>query len=205
MKMKTIRAVLTILLLCSVLGVGAIAFLWWQQGTTLERLEERIARIKTASIPLRFMVLSRGENISARFRFYDADGNEIASFERAWRGSELSIDSVMVPVEGRWLAFPSRVYTELIPPSRGTLLFDYYERDGFPLIHDSAGLEAKDRSILSELFARVRSPSFQESDREGRRSWGSVVHDIRNLSSFEVGAIYSLVVRPSGGMEIVRE
>lgn len=205
MKIKTLRGILAVLLLLSIAVAGTMAFIWWQQGSTIERLEERIARMKTATVPLRFMVLSRGENISARFRFYDADGNEIASFERAWRGSELSIDSVMVPVKDRWLAFPSRVYTELIPPSRGTELFNYYDRNGFPLIHDSAALDERDRTLLSELFGRVRLPSFSENAYEGRRSWGSVVHDIRNLASFEVGAVYSLVVRESGGMEIIRE
>ncbi len=175
--------------------------IWFYDGKTIGRLEERIAEVKTATVPLRFMLLSRGdEGISARFRFYDADDNEISVFERSWQGKELNIDCLVLPFGSRTFVFPISVYTELLPPSKGTELSPYYVRRGMPLIYESSALSARERKIIKKIFKGV-----QNEKHRSRKHWGTAVHDIQSLSVFEVGAIYSLVVRPTGGIELIRE
>ena len=190
-----------------VLGFLAVGVVVARQRFLISRLEDRIGQLKAETVPLRFMVLSRSDQaVSARFRFYDADGREIAAFERSWNGSELFIDSIVVPVGGRTLVFPSRVFTETTAPRRGTELFGYYDRDGFPAIFDSASLDGRLRSSLSVLFSRVKRSEGPESEGAALPgSWGNAVHELRRFREFEVGAVYSLTARSTGGIEIIRE
>jgi hypothetical protein len=76
----------------------------------LHRLESVPGALKREYRPLRFMLLSRSDaSVSARFFLYDADGREIAAFERSWNGYELDVDTALVPGESGGLAFPVRV------------------------------------------------------------------------------------------------
>ena len=203
--------------LLAVVLAGLLAFTVLHRRSIIARLEDRIDLLKAEFVPLRFMVLSRSDAaVSARFRFYDADGAEISSFERSWNGSELSIDSLVVPVGERALVFPSRVFTDLVPPRRGTELFAYYDRGGFPAIFQSAALDRTARSALTDLFGPGRSAprgaettaaggAASRTDRLLKAAFGSAVHDLKRLRSFEVGAVYALVARTDGGIEIIRE
>lgn len=198
------RVVLIALLASFIALFAAAGVILSGQRAAIERLEERIELLKDEFVPVRFMVLSRSDqSVSARFRFYDADGKEIASFERSWNGSELAIDSIVVPIADRVVAFPFRVFTDAVAPGKGTELFDYYDRDGFPAIFWSVGLDGKLKSALVELFARVRA--YEKSLAPIPGLYGSAVHDLRRLGAFEVGSVYSLVVRARGGIEIIRE
>ena len=97
------------------------------QKAAIARLEDQIGYLESGVIPLRFMILSRSEeSISARFRFYDADGSEVGSFERSWRGSELFIDSVVVSLGKGHLVFPSKVFTNATAPRGGTDVITSY-------------------------------------------------------------------------------
>ncbi len=212
-----IQSLAALILLLVVVVFGILAFTILQRRSLIARLEDRIDFLKAESVPLRFMVLSRSDtSVSARFRFYDAEGVEISSFERSWNGSELSIDSVVVPVGERALVFPSRVFTDAVAPKRGTDLFGYYDRDGFPAIFHSSALDRGARSALSELFSRIRSSERGDDPAAGNgRPWagdrllkgafGNAVHDLKRFRTFEVGAVYALVARTDGGIEIIRE
>ncbi|GAB1484461.1 hypothetical protein MASR2M78_32790 [Treponema sp.] len=195
---------LLLLVACTLLVTG---FVLYRQRAIISKLEGRLATLRSATIPLRFMVLSRSDQaISARFRFYDADGKEIAAFERSWNGSELSIDSVLVPLGSSYLVFPSRVFTDAIAPRRGTDLFQYYDIEGFPAIYNSTKLDSATKKALSTLFAQVRSSErYDETEAAPKGSFGNAVHDLKRLRGFEVGAIYSLLVRTNGGIEIIRD
>lgn len=205
-------------LLLAIIALAAFsAYTVMRQKRVLQNLEQRIGQLKEEQIPLRFMVLSRsGESVSARFRFYTADGKEIASFERSWNGYELAIDTILVPIGERFVGFPARVFTDAVAPGKGTNLFAYYDRSGFPAIFETPNLGAPERLAYEELFKQVRAftdpliETVRNSPYDLPSKWlngafGNAVHDIRQLRSFEVGVIYSLVVRSSGGVEIIRE
>lgn len=207
---KTLALLSAVLLLAAFLALGL--YLTKQRSIT-RSLEERIESVKAVTVPLRFMVLSRSDSsISARFRFYDADGRDVASFERAWNGSELAVDSLLVPVGGRYLAFPVRVFTDAVAPRRGTELFPYYDRDGFPAIYDSETLDNATRAALADLFSKLKTAeNLYRGAAEGtlekplRKIFGNAVHDLQRFRRFEVGTVYSLVVHSDGGIEILRD
>jgi hypothetical protein len=202
----------------------AAIFVIARQKSALARLEDRAELLDGQSVPLRFTILSRSaETVSARFSFYDAEGTEIAAFERSWKGSELSVEFLAVPVAGRTLAFPARVFAAPSIPRIGTELFTYYDRAGFPAVFDSPALDAKARQALADLFALLRSWDRLRGDGDesgGNRAEGAdgartakalsgifsdAYRDVRSLRDAEVGAVYALLSRPFDGLELVRE
>lgn len=199
----------------SIIGIVTFGLLVVREGFLVARLEGKIAQLRPASIPLRFQVLSRGgETVSARFSFYDMDGTETAVFERSWNGTELEVESLIVPVSGSYLVFPSRVFTDTTAPGRGTELFTYYDQDGFPTIFGSAKLDRQTRSALVELFTEVKIFGRSDPPRKARllanlfrlRSYaGNAVYDTKRLRGFELGAVYALVAKSDGKIEIIRE
>lgn len=222
--MRCIKRILFTVFIVAILATVAVTIYLSKQKDLIQNLELQIEQIKESTIPLRFMILSRSDtDISARFRFYNADGREIASFERAWSGYELAIDSLIVPVAGKQLLFPVRVFTDAIAPGKGTELFMYYDRDGFPAIFDSQSLDREARAALSQLFSRVKlteslfssgnTTNKQGTADEGEKNlikpvpsiFGNAVHDIKQFRRFEIGVVYALLVRPDGGVEIIRE
>jgi len=212
--MKLLRRILAILLLLALLAAAGAGFLLYRQRAVIQTLEERIDAVTAQTIPVRFMVLSRSDaDVSARFRFYDADGKEIASFERSWKGSELAIDSLIVALGKRSLVFPVRVFTDAVAPAKGTELFSYYDRDGVPAILDSTGLDDRTRAALKDLFTRVKAAEVRSADEEASRApdasirgfFGNAVHDLKRFNRFEIGAVYALVAHADGGIEIIRE
>lgn len=193
---------------------GLLGFYLVQQKKIIQDLERRIDQVKTVTIPLRFMVLSRSnEEISARFKFYSADGKEIASFERAWKGSELAIDTLVVPIKGKFLGFPVRVFTDAIAPNKGTLLFPYYDRDGMPAIFDSPTLDGELRGGLRDLFGALKriEQFYGTTETKGPEPslwvmgtiFGNAVHDVNRFWRFNIGIVYDLVVHADGGIEIL--
>ena len=207
------RGVFAVIIGCTVIiAIGAGIFLRRQQSIISE-LEKSIQSTQMITVPLRFMVLSRGDTgISARFKLYNADGREISSFERSWNGTELYIDSLVVPLESGALAFPVRVFTDAVAPRGGTNLFPYYDVDGMPGIYDSSNLDAKKRELLKDLFSKLKIAEglygSRGNDTPGGRFFtyfGNAVHDVKQLRQFEIGTIYSLVVHADGGIEILIE
>jgi len=184
-----------------------------RQQKIIQDLEASIETLKTTTVPLRFMVLSRSDTeISARFRFYNADGKEIASFERSWNGSELYIDSLVVPLKTGALVFPVRAFTNAVAPRGGTNLVSYYDIDDMPGIYDSANLDTKKRQLFKELFIKLKTAEGFYGTRTATNSgnklltyFGNAVHDIKQLRQFEIGTVYSLVVHTDGGIEILNE
>ena len=156
------------------------------------RLEARPGILKAEYVPLRFMLLSRSDtSVSARIFLYDADGREIASFERSWNGSELHVETVLVPVAGGGLAFPVRISAGASSPRGGTDLTGYYDRRGFPAVADSLLLDDKNRRAIAAVF-------------RGVKLFGGPVRDVRRLRGAEVGAVYALAVRFPGGVSLER-
>jgi hypothetical protein len=169
------------------------------------------------AIPLRFTVLSRSDtSISGKFRFYNAEGREIASFERSWNGSELFIESLAIPLGERVFVFPCRVFTDAPTSKKGTSLFPYYDQDGFPAIFDSQAMSPPARQAVSTLFFRTRlsdalfgrnyaariipamdSPVFSPYGRIQRR-----VHRSREL---QTGVVYALRAYSDGTTEVEGE
>jgi len=207
---KTIMALLLLFLITFAVLAGL--FLQRQQRI-IQNLEASIESLKITTVPLRFMVLSRSDTeLSARFKFYNADGREIASFERSWNGSELYIDSLVVPLKTGALVFPVRAFTNAVAPRGGTNLMYYYDVNDMPGIYDSVNIDESKRQLLRNLFVQLKNAEGLYGSKSGETTGGNIlnyfgnaVHDIKQLRQFEVGTVYSLVVHTDGGIEILNE
>jgi hypothetical protein len=207
---KTISLLVVLSLIT--LAVAAGIFLQKQQQI-IKNLEASIEALKITTVPLRFMVLSRSDTeLSARFKFYNADGKEIASFERSWNGSELYIDSLVVPLKTGALVFPVRAFTNAVAPRGGTNLMYYYDFNDMPGIYDSVHIDEQKRLLFKELFVKLKTAEGLYGSKTTTNSggkilnyFGNAVHDIKQLRQFEIGTVYSLVVHTDGGIEIMNE
>jgi hypothetical protein len=185
---------LVAILVASILCVagGMAGFVALSGKLALSRLEARSGILKAEYVPLRFMLLSRSDaTVSARIFLYDADGGEIASFERSWNGSELDFETVLVPVAGRGLAFPVRISADSSSPRGGTDLTGYYDKRGFPAVSGSVLLDDAARGAVSAVFRSVKL-------------FGGPVRDVRRLRGAEIGVVYALAVRFPGGVSLER-
>lgn len=214
MKIKRIfKTIITVVLLSLVALAVAAALFFQRQQKIIQDLEASIEAVQRVSVPLRFMILSRSDTeLSARFKFYNADGKEIASFERSWNGSELYIDSLVVPLRTGALVFPVRAFTDAVAPRGGTNLVYYYDFNDMPGIYDSVHLDATKRQLFKELFTKLKIAeglygSKITSNPGGKlvNYFGNAVHDIKQMRQFEIDTVYSLVVHTDGGIEILNE
>ncbi len=213
---KFFRSIILTVFILILAGSFVVFYYLREQQKIIQNLEDRIKNLKETSVPLRFMILPDNEGIiKARFRFYSADGKEISVFEQAWEGDELVIDSMVVPVADKYIAFPSKVFTDAVAPRDGMLLFSFYDRQGFPEIYGYDGLDENTRQSLKELFQQVISIEsiredlpFQVNVREKeleKNMFGNAVHDIKRIKTFEKGRVYALAVHTKGGIEIIEE
>jgi hypothetical protein len=208
--------------------LGALAFLatialagyfWFQHADSAQRqkiayLEDLSTRLRSETVPLRFMVLSReGGEIRSRIRLYDLRGGEIAVLEKSLPGAELYVDMLLVPLrsgEGKadsWIAFPYRIFTDKLAAASGLLLFDAYDSGGFPEVLRGVQWSAKEEAVLKAAFASARKSAAAGLPATGaaKGAFGSAVHEVSSLSKFESGIVYKVVCRIKGGTEIVED
>ena len=186
------------------------------QRIQIAYLEGVQTRLRSETVPLKFMVESReGGEIKAKVKFYDLSGRELSSIEKSWPGSALYIDMLLFPVRGdkatgdadSYLAFPYRVFTDKLSAASGSLLFDSYDSGGFPEILAGISWSPKEEKTIKSAFsaARKKAASGLPAAGEVKGSFGSAVHEVSTLSSFEEGIVYQVVCRVKGGVEIMED
>jgi len=225
-----------IIVFASILGAGYFYLDWARAGQQrkIAGLEALSAKLTAETVPMRFMVLSRGEEgIRVRIRLYDLADKELVLVEKAFPGRELYFDflvSSLPPTEAagaggepggaRWLAFPYRVFTDSLSAAQGALLLDAYDRSGFPAVFDGGAFGAGESAALKAVFERARKaaaagepaagaagPEEGRGSAGGRRvaDYGSAVHEVSSLARFEEGVVYKIVCRAKGGIEIMED
>jgi hypothetical protein len=196
-------------------------YLWVQHEASMQK--ERIAyleglseRLRSETVPLKFMILSRSEGaIKAKVKLYDLAGREVAAVEKSWPGSRLYVDILLIPVRGEkeakgadsWLAFPYRIFTDELAAASGSLLFEAYDEGGFPEVLKGTAWSAKEEAAIRTSFARAQrlaKGNLPATDAV-KGAFGSAVHEAVGLSSFEEGVVYKVLCRVKGGVEIMEE
>lgn len=212
-----------------ILGAAIIALsfflggLFWvryanqQQKIEIARLEDLADRLMSESVPLRFMILEKNDSaLTARVRIYDLAGREISVLEKTWPGRSIFIDMLLVPLvssgrarppEPSWLAFPYRIFTDTVSPASGTLLFDTYDRDGFPRVLDGVQWTSAERAAIVSAFraARAEAENGEPATASTAGAFGTAVHESLAFSRFNEGVVYKVVCRVRGGVEILED
>ncbi len=194
------------LIILAIIAAGAYFIfnhLTKKQETKILKFEEKINRLKSESIPLRFKILEKENgNIKVVIKFYDADGNIIKDrIEKTLKGNELSFDFNVFPVKDKYIAFPCKIYTDEIAPENGELLMSYYDVEGFPQVFHYKGMDEELKKGLSLIFEKVKNDDINPDD----KYFGNMVHDLPDFKQYNTNQTYKIVTRMKGGIEVIEE
>lgn len=189
-----------IALLLAAAAYGAFSLVTALQRRRIASLETSILALQAETVPLRFMVTERGGGrLTLRYRLYDLAGEEYAAAELSLQGETLYLDFLALPRGEAWLAFPYRIFTERVAPAAGAPLSDAVMREGKPRSHGGGPFGAAELLELGRLYAALIAGE------PVRGAFGNAVHDLAELRRFELGVVYKVVVRKTGGIEILEE
>ena len=191
-----------ILILIALISLLPLSSCVQNQEKKIKSLEDNIALLKEENTPLRFKILEKtDDSISLVFKFYNSDNKEIKQIKQKLYGQELSIDFYMVPVKKRYLAFPSKIFTDKIAADEATVLYNYYDKDGFPAIFYSKNMNKDLYNSLKDLFHNIKTGQLDSVSNH----FGNMVHDIKKFKSFLPENVYSIITHTKGGIEIIEE
>jgi len=172
------------------------------QKEKIKKLEEKIALLKEEHIPMRFKISEKtADSIQLVVKFYNADNKELNKLETRIAGQELSFDFDVVPVNGKYVAFPSKLFSNVIAAADGIKLYSFYDKDGFPQVFESDSLDNDLKLGLQDLFQQIKTGQTDSINQH----FGNMVHDIKDIKSFMPDMVYSIVCRTKGGIEIIEE
>jgi len=173
-----------------------------EQEKQIKKLEDNIALLKETNQPLRFKILEKTEDsIAFILKFYNADGKEINAIKEKLNGQELSFDFYVVPVKDKYVAFPSKMFTDRISADNGIVLYDYYDEEGYPAIFYTKDINKDLYKGLKEVYQKVKKGQLDSLNDH----FGNMVHDIAKVKSFLPENVYTIVTHTKGGIEIIEE
>ena len=198
MKKTTLNLLLIAIFAFTLLQISCIK----DQQKQIKHLEESIALLKEENAPIRFKILEKtDDSISFMVKFYNADKQEIKSLQQKLNGQELSFDFYMVPVKNKFVAFPSKIFTDRIAADNGIVLYDYYNQNGYPAIFYSKNIDTALYEGLKDIYLKVKSNQVDSLSEH----FGNMVHDIKKIKSFIPGNVYTIITHTKGGIEIIEE
>jgi hypothetical protein len=173
-----------------------------KQEEKIRKLESKIALLKETQTPIRFKILEKTkDSIKLSAKFYNSDDKEIGKLDTIIPGQELSFDFYVLPVKDRYLAFPSKIFSNQIAAANGIKLYDIYDKEGFPQVFYSKDMDRDLNTGLKYVFKQVKTGQLDSLN----KYFGNMVHDIRKLKSFIPKTVYSIVTHTKGGIEIIEE
>ncbi|MEA2042035.1 MAG: hypothetical protein U9N85_05730 [Bacteroidota bacterium] len=173
-----------------------------KQKEKIASLEQKIDLLKAEYSPIRFKIIEKENNtIDVAIKFYNSDDKVIRRVNKSIKGNELSFDFYVIPVKGRYLAFPYKIFSDQIAPDDGELITQYYDSEDFPEIFDSKLINKTLKAGLTAVFRKVKSNDFDPDD----KYFGNTVHDISKLKEYKTGQVYRVVTHTKGGIEVIEE
>jgi hypothetical protein len=188
------------------IALAAIVFGYFtcaeKQEEKIKLLEAKIALLKEEHTPIRFKIIEKtDDSIKLAAKFYNADNKEINKLETTLEGQELSFDFYVVPVKDRYLAFPSKIFSNKIAPANGIELYKLYDQNGFPEVYKTTNMDNEIYEGLQDVFQHIKSGQLDSLN----NYFGNMVHDIKEFKSFLPQTVYSIVTHTKGGIEIIEE
>jgi hypothetical protein len=211
------RGTLALLLVAALAITGGLLW-WWQtaQEREIERLRKAIEHL-TASYPIaRLVVVAQQElpdgltRTTVRVWFIDEQGRRRGEPQEAsLAGRRVYFEALLVVFQDplveagqrRAMAFPTRLFTEEVPPSDGTLL-DLLDERGVPLPYDRpdsppGGLALSEyREILRRFWELANHPAA------ATRYGIQVLQGQAVFTEYQIGRYYSIHVEADGGLTI---
>ena len=171
-----------------------------KQQETINKLETNIELLQAENIPIKFKILKKTEDsIFLSIKFYNSEKKEINSIKKTLNGQELSFDFYVVPVKDKYVAFPSKIFTDKIAPENGLSLYDYYDKNSYPEIFHHSEINQELYDGLKDIFQKIKKNELDSINNH----FGNMVHDIKEFKSFLPENVYAIVTRTKGGIEII--
>jgi len=132
-------------------------------------LASAAGKLPSAYTPLRLQIVSASaDGLRVRIKFLDLSGGELSLIERSFEGQSLGLEfyakrlALGHPSTYRTLLFPRILRGKGGASGASLLLFDAYDREGFPGIFDSraggaASLSEDERRALSRAFTSAKA------------------------------------------------
>jgi hypothetical protein len=211
------RGILALLLVAGLAAVGV--WLWWQhteRQREIERLRQAIGNL-VASYPVaQLVVIDQQEaptgvtRTNVRLWFVDDQGRHKGeAHEAVLAGRRVYFEALLITFddplvesgERRSMAFPTRLFTEEVPPGDGHSL-DVLDEQGVPYPYDRpepppGGLTlAQYRGVMHRFWELANRPA------EAAAYGIDVLQGQAVFTDYQVGRVYSIFVEADGGLTI---
>lgn len=202
MKAKSIIT-FVILLISAVIFVYLVFIGTKEQTKRIADLEKEISFLKEDITPIRYKILSQdNENTELSVKYYDLDGNEFATKKYNINGSKVSFDFFVVKIEEKYVAFPSKIFSDKIATKDGINIFSDYEKNKYPMIFYSKDANKAYSNGIISLFEKIRVNDIEDIE----NIFGNSVQNINQLNDKnDLNKTYKIIVHTKGGIEIVEE
>lgn len=193
-------------IICLILVIisGVLICCTHKQKEKIASLESSINELKKEILISTFVITQKTESeVSMKIRLYDYSGKEVCTFPVKIPGTQIYFDTELVKYEekGYYLAFPSKIYSDKVPPGEGVSLYEFYTGKGnFPLNYSNSPFDnEEEKGFITYIFDSVK-----QGRNINRKSFGSSVHEPVFLPGFIINQPYSVIYRPlKGGIELM--
>lgn len=157
-------------------------------------LLEEIDKLKKEYVFMKFNVLNQTEDTILDFVLYDINGTEVTNFLLTNKGIDVFVESrVIVLKKSNAIVLPLKIYSEVIPPEKGTFIGNYYFVSGEVLLYKSTSRE------LSDFVNNLYSNESNIKNEYIETSFNGVLH---TLNGIKAGKSYECFVHINGGLEL---
>ncbi len=203
MKLKAI-IILIFVIGAIIAGVFFISKLTNNQEKKIEKLNDEIAFLKTETQPIRFKVTDRknGET-TVLVKFYNLENKEIGKKEFTMKGTTISFDFYVVKFDNGYVAFPYKIFSDEIQASNGTLLYDFYEKNNFPMTFFKDDASKNFKEGIKALYEKIKAGNIENID----NIFGSMVQNNASATTNnrDIDVWYKIIVHTAGGIEIIED
>lgn len=173
------------------------------QEDRIKDLEKEVSFLKEEIVPIRYKIISQEDDkIEVSVKFYDLDGKEFSKQRFTMEGTVASFDFYVVEMNNKYIAFPYKIFTDKIKPENGTFLYEYYEKDNFPMIFYSENSTTPFSFGIEALFQKIKDEDLENIE----NIFGNMVQNApQTMINGAEGSVFKIVVHSKGGIEVIEE
>ena len=207
--MKLLKPLIWIILIVALIAAGIFAFnkivVKGSQKEKIAKLNEAISSLKEVTVPLRYKVISKTrDTMTVAVKFYDLDGQQIGKTQKfRLKGNTVSFDFYVAEFNNQYVAFPYKIFTDLMKPENGIIIYKYYEQNKFPMIYYSKNSSKAFGLGIEALFEKIKSGNIEDM----KNIFGNMLQNSPKADSNRIDdSTYKIAVHKNGGaLKIIEE
>ncbi len=204
--MKLLKPLIWIVLIVAIIAAGIFVLnklVNWQE-IRIKKLNEEISSLKEVITPIRYKVINKKDSIlTVAVKFYDLDGTQIGKTQKfKLKGNTVSFDFYVVQFGSQYIAFPYKIFTDLISPENGTVIYKYYEQNKYPMIYYSQNSNKAFKQGIKALYEKIKSGDIQDM----KNIFGNMVQNHPKADSSRIdNSTYKIVIHKNVGSIKIEE